>query len=205
VVRRIPYIILCIVVCLALASCLETGKSRIGTAPKPPSELSSRVLPAGIELVWECVPDAHSYTIFWGTERGEYRGIVNSDACSILMQGMEKEKIYYFAVTAWNQAGESMFSNEQVLVYDDNAQNSEKHVTKGNELVQRGQLRDAHAYFSAAILCNPENTTAYRHRAMLYESISRSDLAKQDYATAESLQKKTIALTPVKGASLNKD
>ena len=89
--------------------------------------------------------------------------------------------------------------------YDNNAQNSEKHVVRGNELMQRGRLRDAHAYFSAAILCDPENAMAYRHRAMLYESISRSDLAKQDYATAETIQKKTIALTPVKGASLNRE
>jgi tetratricopeptide (TPR) repeat protein len=156
-------------------------------------------------MTWECVPEAHFYTVFWGTERGDYRGTVNSDSCSVLLQGMEKEKIYYFAVTAWNQAGESMFSNEQVLVYDNNAQNSEKHVATGNELMQRGRLRDAHAYFSAAILCDPENVMAYRYRAMLYESISRSDLAKQDYATAETIQKKAIALTPVKGAFLNRE
>jgi tetratricopeptide (TPR) repeat protein len=197
-------IALVLILPLALLACTSSGgKTVAGLPPKPPADVKCQVAGEGIEISWNSVHNATHYTVFWGTDRGDYRSMGNSGASSVLLSGLQKEKLYAIAVSAWNESGESNFSEEQLVVYDDETQNSPKYAAKGEELMQRGYYRDAHAYFSAAITCDPENADAYQRRAQLYERMSRTDLAQKDYAQAENIHRKKMSSSaPVKGASL---
>jgi Tfp pilus assembly protein PilF len=103
---------------------------------------------------------------------------------------LNREQLYYFAVSAWNHRGESNFSDEQVLVYDDGSGRPDAYLAKGNDLMSNGYYMGAHAYFSAAIRLDPGNLHAYQSRAALHEKINQPDLARQDEAMAERLLKK---------------
>ncbi len=179
------------------------GGTAAGLPPKVPTEVKCQVVADGIEISWKSVLKATRYTVFWGTERGDYRSMGDADTCSVVLSGLQKEKMYAIAVTAWNEHGESNFSEEQLVVYDDEAQNSPAYAAKGEELMQKGCFQDAHAYLSAAIVCDPQNADAYQRRAVLYERMSRTDLAEKDYAQAENIHKKKISSSaPVRGAFL---
>lgn len=197
-------IALILILPLTLMACTSTGgKAGAGLPPKPPTDVRCQVVAEGIEISWNSVPKATHYTVFWGTDRGDYRSMGSSDACSVVLSGLQKEKLYAIAVTAWNESGESNFSVEQLVVYDDDARNSPRYAARGEELMQKGYYQDAHVYFSAAITCDPENADAYQRRALLYERMSRTDLAQKDYAQAESIHKKKMSsAAPVRGASL---
>ncbi|MBI5248130.1 MAG: hypothetical protein HY912_01435 [Desulfomonile tiedjei] len=202
-VHRIWGIFLVLAVPLVLMACSGSVKIAAGVPPKPPADVASEVVAQGIEIYWNAVPGATSYTVFWGTEPADYRSMVNSNVTTVLLRGLQKERTYHIAVTSWNQFGESAFSDEQFLVYDDDVQNAAKYFAAGEELLKRGHYHDAKAYFSAAITCDPENGEAYSRRAFIYEKTSRWDLAKKDYSQAETIYKKKMSNTdPVKGAFL---
>ena len=201
--QKVLAIFLVLIVPLVLIACSGSGKTATGGVPKAPVVLATQVSCQGIEISWDAVPGASHYTVFWGTSPGDYRSMANSNANSVVLCGLQKEQMYYLAVTSWNEFGESNYSGEQFLLYDDEAQNSLKYLAKGEELLQKGYFYDAKVYFSAAISCDPENGEAYQRRAVVHERISRSDLAKEDYARAESIfRKKVSTAAPVRGAFL---
>jgi hypothetical protein len=176
---------------LLLLSC-STSPNQEGahTAPAAPAEVRIAVVPKGLEVAWVPVPGATHYTLFWGSERRDYKGLVNCESPAVVLRGLNSEQLYFVAVTAWNQHGESNFSNEQVMVFDDGTGRPETYVAKGNDLMSKGQYSGALAYFSAAIRLDPGNLYAYHSRATLHEKIDRPDLARQDGATAEKLVKR---------------
>jgi len=181
---------------LLLASC---GGSSRGTddakPPKIPVNLQVQVEEGGVGLYWDCVPRATHYTVFWGTEREQYRHIIDSEDCSAKLTGLRKGTFYAFAVTAWNERGESDLSREREIVYDDDPAKAGDYLAKGTDLMVRGFYASAHTYLSAAIRLAPENAQAYRSRAKLYEKVNRLDLAKDDYRTAKGiLKQKPISL-----------
>jgi tetratricopeptide (TPR) repeat protein len=159
------------------------------SAPAAPTDVRLAIVPKGLEAAWKPVSGATRYTLFWGSERGDYKNLVNCDRPAVVLSGLGKEQLYFFAVTAWNQHGESNFSGEQALVYDDGSGRPETYVAKGNDFMGRGQYASALAYFSAAIRLDPSDLYAYQSRAALHEKIHRPDLARQDQAMAEKLFK----------------
>jgi tetratricopeptide (TPR) repeat protein len=197
-------IVLSLILLLALMGCSGSGgKTQSSLPPKAPTVVKCQVTGEGLEIAWHSVQNATHYTVFWGTDRGDYRSMGDADKCSVVLTGLQKEKMYVIAVTAWNESGESSFSSEQLVVYDDEARNSPRYTAKGEELLQKGYYQDAHVYFSAAITCDPENADAYQRRALLYERMSRTDLAQKDYAQAENIHKKKMSsAAPVRGASV---
>ncbi len=202
--RRFFRIFLVLTVPLMLMACSSSSKQATGMPPKPPTDLKTQVVAQGVEISWASVQGATHYTIFWGSNPRDYKFMGNSNDAAVLLASIQKEKMYYVAVTAWNQFGESVYSGEQSFVYDDQLQNSAKHVAKGEELLQKGYYHDAKAYFSAAIACDPENAEAYQRRALVHENLSLVDSAKKDYAKAESIYKKKMSNTdPTRGAFVN--
>ena len=182
--------------CFFLVSCSSSVNQRgAQNAPAAPTHVRLAMVPQGLEVAWEPVSGATHYTLFWGLERGEYKSLVNCNSPAVVLAGLNKEQLYFFAVTAWNQRGESNFSNEEILVYDDGSGRSETYLAKGNDLMNKGHYLGAHAYFSAAIRLDPGNLHAYQSRAALHEKIDRPDLAREDEAMAEKLfKKKRISL-----------
>ncbi len=181
---------------LLLLSC-SSSVNQGGTqnAPAAPTHVRLAIVPQGLEVAWEPVPGATHYTLFWGSERGEYKGLANCDSPAVILAGLNREQLYFLAVTAWNQHGESNFSNEQVLVYDDGSGRPETYLAKGNDLMHRGHYAGAQAYFSAAIRLDPGNLYAYQSRATLRQKINQPELVREDEAMAEKLFKnKRISL-----------
>ena len=181
---------------LLLLSC-SSSVNQGGTqnAPAVPTNVRLAIVAQGLEVAWEPVSGATHYTLFWGSEQGDYRSLVNCDSPAVILAGLNKEQLYFIAVTAWNERGESNFSNEQVLVYDDGSGRPETYLAKGNDLMNRGRYAAAQAYFSAAIRIDPGNLYAYQSRARLRQKINQPDLAREDEARAEKLFKnKRISL-----------
>jgi tetratricopeptide (TPR) repeat protein len=175
---------------LLLVSCSISGnQGGAHNAPAAPTNVRLAIVPQGLEVAWKPVSGASRYTLFWGSERGDYKSLVNCDRSAVVLSGLNKEHLYFFAVTAWNQHGESNFSGERALVYDDGSGHPETYLAKGNDLMSRGQYAGALAYFSAAIRLDPGDLYAYQSRATLHEKINRPDLARQDEAMAEKLFK----------------
>lgn len=181
---------------LLLMSCSSSvNQGEAQNAPAIPTHVRLAIVPQGLEVAWEPVSGATHYTLFWGLERGDYKNLVDCNSPAVVLSGLTKERLYFFAVTAWNQRGESNFSKEQVLVYDDGSGHPDTYLARGNDLMNQGHYAGAHAYFSAAIRLDPGNLHAYQSRATLHEKINRPDLAREDEAMAERLfKKKRISL-----------
>jgi len=69
---------------------------------------------AQVTASWDAVPEAEGYKIYWRIESGNYSDFETtySEQIQIPMVRFERERTYFFAVTAFNQAGESEFSKE---------------------------------------------------------------------------------------------
>ena len=199
-IGRIATLLACFVLLtnLLLTSCSSVGDTASHRKPPvSPESIHVRVAEKGLEVHWKEVQGATYYTIFWGTETGQYRSMANSDGNSALISDVKEGDLYYIAMTAWNARGESNFSVEQAIVYDTNPERAIIYLAKGNEAMKRGLTNQAHAYFCAAIRLDPENADAYRSRAVLYEAINSNELARKDYLTADKLQKNRAMSTRV--------
>lgn len=168
----------------------------VGIAPPPPGDVQVDAARGGLRVGWIPVPGALYYTVFWGTERGQFKYLADSKHCDVLIADLYKGDLYNLAVTSWNENGESNFSRELLYVYDDpGSGRAAAHLSRGNELARRGLFKDAYAYLSAAIRLDPTNAEAYRSRAMLSEKMGRAESARKDYAAAEKLfNRKPISL-----------
>lgn len=181
------------------ASCSSPQPSVEKTTP--PEKVRVDLMREGIRVSWKPVPGAQYYTVFWGQEKGEYKGLVNVGESSIVLTGLNKGELYVIAVTSWNKVGESYYSEEQIAVYDDDPANANFYLTKANELMSKGALKEANAYFSLAIVLAPNNPAVYKDRAAFFEKTSRLDLARKDRETAEKLYKDAkITLGPAERA-----
>jgi tetratricopeptide (TPR) repeat protein len=187
--RSLPIIVL-LVGCLCLASCGSGNRSGTTGPPAQPLGLKFELVPSGLRVSWDRVSGASHYTLFAGKEPGEYRFTVDSTDSSVILVGLEKCQFYAMAVTAWNSRGESDFSSEEFVIYDDDPTNAAAYVEAGNDLMQRGFLADAYVYITTAIRLDPNSAGAYRTRALVNERMSRPDRARQDHSRAERIEKK---------------
>jgi len=176
---------------ILVASCSSDFYGNWSTIPPtPPGDFQVSMVSDGVRISWKCVPAATHYTVFWGKEPGNYKFKQDTPACSILLTGLKKGDFNRFAVTTWNQRGESDYSRSFAYVFDSDPSRSPHYVTKGNDLMRRGSFQDAYIYFSTAIRLDPQNVKAYRSRARVNEKFDRLELASQDYAMAEKTSKR---------------
>ena len=157
--------------------------------PESPREVTCKVVPEGLEVSWEPVSRATHYTIFWGTEQRKYDRLFTAADTRLVITGLGKGELYTLAVTSWNQDGESDYSPEAAVVYDDEPRRATAHLIRGNQLLDQGVLDLANAYLSAAIRLDPDSAQAYKSRALLNEKMNRPETARKDHATAERLIK----------------
>jgi tetratricopeptide (TPR) repeat protein len=173
-----------------LSSCSSVGETSVPNKPPPaPENINIELVNQGAAISWKCVRGTSHYTLFWGVERGDYRALANTNACSTILAGLKKGDLYYFAVSSWNARGESGYSQEQAFLYDDAPERAGVYLERGSESAQKGLYAEAHAYLSAAIRLDPGNAEAYRQRAALHEQLNQSEYARQDYQMAEKIFK----------------
>ncbi len=186
---KLPLAVLLILIQTMLVSCgITGGRTTAGTTPPPPGDVKVEGARGGLRVTWNSVPGALHYTVFWGTERGRFRYLADSNRNDVLIANVRKGEFYSVAVTSWNEQGESSFSDEILYVYDDpGSSRAAVHLAKGKELERQGLFKDALAYLNAAIRLDPNNGEAYRSRAMLSERMGRTDSARHDYAAANRL------------------
>lgn len=64
-------------------------------------------------LVWDLVPGAKGYRVYWGTAQGSYPNNVNAGGAtqySLDRLPLADNTMYYITVTAYNSAGESGYA-----------------------------------------------------------------------------------------------
>jgi tetratricopeptide (TPR) repeat protein len=171
----------------------EFGGNWSDTPPEPPSNISVSIIEEGLLLSWPCVPGATHYTLFWGTEPYKYEGMKDTPACSIIVEGLKKSDLYRFALSSWNEKGESGLSEEIPFVYETDPAAADEYVRMGDQFMKKREYDTAYVYYSTAIRLNPEIPSAYTGRAALHRRLDRVDLAKQDLNRAKEL---TQGLSP---------
>jgi hypothetical protein len=84
--------------------------------PLPPSYIRAEAGNASVSLEWNSTleDDMQGYLVYYGTEPGVYRGrgasagdspIDTGDATSLVLDGLENGRVYYFSVAAYDSAG----------------------------------------------------------------------------------------------------
>ena len=179
---------------------LDTSKP-LGT-PSPPRNLRVSIQGNGVELMWDPVPKAIKYTVFWGSEDGEFRNLADTIQLSMKLPGLKKGQRYNFAISAWNEKGESDYSKEAVILNDYDPALAPHYLDMGKELLKRGNYLDALLYFTTAIRLDPNNPEAYNSRGRLNEKLSRFELAERDFEKARSLSSESAIINHSAG-SLN--
>ncbi len=176
---------------MLVGSCGNWGESRPAVKPPlAPEDLSLQIVRQGLMATWTPVPGATHYTLFWGSERGEYWGFADASQSSLIVANLTPAQLYYFAVTAWNDKGESTYSSERPFVYDTDKTHAGEYVAKARQAMADGWYFDAQAYVSAAIRLDPDNPEAHRFRAILHEQMQRSGLARDDQTEVDTLRNK---------------
>jgi len=166
--------------------CSGSGQKEAGLPP-PPENLRVELAAEGVQVSWDRLPGVSHYTVFWGPDRRQYRRMADVRSESVVVSGLDPGKLYFFAVSAWNTSGESDFSREEAMVYDEDPSRATEHLARGNDLMRQGYFSEANAYISAAIKLDPRLADAYRLRATIHEQMNKPDLARQDYAMAQKL------------------
>ena len=90
--------------------------SPVSVQPQPPSAPVLTSADAGdgyVSLAWSAVVNADGYNLYYGTSSGSYSQDIDAgDVNSYTVSGLGNGTTYYFAVSAFNTAGESAVSNE---------------------------------------------------------------------------------------------
>jgi tetratricopeptide (TPR) repeat protein len=164
-----------------------------------PAQVYVTDTPEGAVVSWQPVPGALKYTVFWGFERGDYKNLFDTTSAKVVLCNLRKGDLYYVAVTTWISTGESNYSHDQIVIFDDNPSHAKIHLSKASEFMERSAYQEAYAHISTAVKLAPNNPDVYKDRALLYEKVARPDLAKQDHATAKKLYENTpISLNPTR-------
>lgn len=80
--------------------------------------LDLSALPVGngkVALMWDSnpEPDVKGYKLYYGFESGNYVGVKDvGNVTSYTLSGLQNGSEYFFALTAYNDAGESAYSDE---------------------------------------------------------------------------------------------
>jgi len=95
---------------------VSNERSATPVAPPPPNPPTLDSAEAGdgqVELHWSSVTDAYGYYIKYGTQSGNYDSQIDAgDITDYIITGLQNGTTYYFALSTYNQNGESVDSNE---------------------------------------------------------------------------------------------
>jgi predicted GH43/DUF377 family glycosyl hydrolase len=88
------------------------------TSFSPGTLRATTVSTGSVLLTWQASSEASGYYVYYGTAKGSYSNKLNvGNVTSYLLNGLNPNTTYYFAVTAYNQQGfESWYSNEAVIM-----------------------------------------------------------------------------------------
>lgn len=188
-VRKRAYLLIgfALVLTVTVAFGKPQGKTVDVKKPSAPSGFIVEHSGDGLLATWHPSPGAKSYTLFWGTDKGEFRKMFPTKETSVMMKGFDQGQLYNFAVTASNDNYESDFSTEFFYVYDDAPKNSSEHLAKAKDLMVDKRHSEALAFLNTAIRLDPNNPESYRTRAMLWEKLGEKDQAKHDFKKSETL------------------
>ena len=178
---------LALVLTVTLAFGKPHGKTVDVKKPSAPSGFVVEESGDGLLASWHPSPGAKSYTLFWGTDKGEFRKMFPTTETSVLMKGFESGHLYNFAVTATNDSYESDFSTELFYLIDDKPKNSMEHIARAKDLIVDKRHNEALAFLNTAIRLDPNNPESYRTRGMLWEKLGEKEQAKQDFKKSETL------------------
>lgn len=87
------------------------------TPPLPPQSVTAEIENDDIRLTWHASSDSDlsGYKVYHGTSSRDYTFPTTEKGTSSILSGLEKEKLYFFAVTAIDTAGnESGFSSPEI-------------------------------------------------------------------------------------------
>jgi hypothetical protein len=185
--RRSGFVLILALLSSLLTSCGNSGSRPAGQTLPPPDNVQVTCVKQGAKVSWNSVPGASHYTVFWGLAPRDYHSLADSQSRSVIVTGLQPGKLYAFAVSSWNGAGESDFSGEELLVFDDGRGSPTEYLAQARQRMKEGSLREAQAYVAAAIRLDPRFSDAYRLRGELHEQSNKPELASQDYAKAEKL------------------
>ncbi len=189
-IKKTHYVLLAIVAAIILTTSMGTSseKRTLQTKiPSVPESLHVKAVEEGVLATWKNSSGAESYTLFWGTEKGEYRKMFETTENVVLLKGLDPGYMYNFAVTASNSNYESSFSPEFFYVHDTDLKNASDHVATAQDLMRNNLIDEALAFVSAAIRLDNRHAEAYRVRASLLEKLGKKKEAHSDLLTAESL------------------
>ncbi|MGD9819315.1 MAG: hypothetical protein AB7V04_11525 [Desulfomonilaceae bacterium] len=189
-IKKTHYVLLAIVAGIILTASMGTSsEKRISQTKIPsfPEGLHVNAVEDGVLATWKNSSGAESYTLFWGTEKGEYRRMFETTENVVLLKGLDPGHMYNFAVTASNSNYESSFSPEFFYVHDTDLENASDHVATAQDLMRNNLINEALAFVSAAIRLDNRHAEAYRVRASLLEKLGKREEARSDLLTAESL------------------
>lgn len=155
--------------------------------PSVPEHLVVEQSDEGLVARWNPSDGASSYTLFWGTEKGEFRRMFETSETAVLLKGLDPGYMYNFAVTASNPRYESHFSAEIFCVYETETVKSSELMAAAKDLIHDNRLQEALAHLTAAIRLDPKNAESYRARAALLERVGKKKEARSDLMMSESL------------------
>lgn len=185
--KRSGLVIIAGILSFLLISCGNSGGRPATQAVPPPGNVALECVKQGVKVSWDPVPGAMHYTVFWGLAPKDYRRLADCQSLSLIITGLQPGKLYAFAVSSWGDTGESDFSGEELIVFDDGRGRPKEYLTRARQLMAEGSLRQAHAHVAAAIGLDPRLGDAYLLRAALYEQLNKPEQASQDYAMADKL------------------
>ncbi len=181
---------LIVVVALTSSCRLSQDKAKLEGIPESPTDVELRFVDKGLQVSWKPSPRATNYHVFWGKEEGVYDRVVDCNAESVVLSDLQRATFYTLAVTARNAWGESEYSEEKAVIYDDDPKKSPEFLAKAKEMMVKGYHQEALAYLSAVIRLDPDNPDPYRFRAALNEKLGRRRLVNEDLALIEEISKR---------------
>ncbi len=187
-IGRIGVVSALILVVAFTSSCrLSPDKAKLEGMPEIPRNVELRFVNKGLQVSWNPAPRAVNYYVFWGQEEGVYDKVMESTDASVVLGDLQKGGFYTIAVTARNGWGESEYSEEKAVIYDDDPRNAREYLGKARDMMVRGCFVEAMAYLAAVIRLDPDNPDPYRFRAALNEKLGHIRLVKEDLALAEGI------------------
>jgi hypothetical protein len=188
--RRLLITLVLGVVATMMAACQQSSdKAKTEGIPQIPEGVQLRLAAKGLEVSWKPVPDASGYNVFWGKEAGVYDRLIESDSPSMVIPGLEKGALYSVAVTATNLSGESDYSEEVTLVYENDPRKSTDYLAKAKESMDRGRHSVALAYLATIVGLDPDNRDASSLRAALDRKLASGQPQENDRLITEKSRK----------------
>lgn len=144
-----------------LTSCGGQNSALLSTiALPPPDGIEFQNVEQGLMVSWPSVPGASKYTLFWGPEESDYRRIVETTSHAVIIKGLTRGQLNYFAVTASTPHVESRLSKETPYVYDSDVRHTGTEVQEPLKKETKGNFMEALTHLVGAIKLGSDDGTS---------------------------------------------